>query len=130
MAKAEQLAAELLVRARDYDSRDERRRRRRVSRLLDDAASKAFVLELTDEIVRIRDPARAARRLNDLVAARGVPRFAGPLDRLALLLAGAAASRFPRLVMPLVTSRLRREFTGVVLPAEAGAFSAHAARRR
>ncbi len=130
MARAEQLAAELLIRAREHDSRDERRRRRRVSRLLDDAASKAFVLELTDEIVRIRDPARAARRLDDLVAARGVPRFAGPLDRLALRLAGAMARRVPNVVMPAVTARLRREFAGVVLPVEQDAFAAHAARRR
>ena len=128
--RAEQLAEELLIRARDHDNGDERRRRRRVSRLLDDAASKAFVLELTDEIVRIRDPARAARRLDDLVGTRGVPRFAGPLDRLALRLAGAVARWFPRAVMPAVVARLRREFAGVVLPAEERAFAAHAARRR
>jgi RHH-type proline utilization regulon transcriptional repressor/proline dehydrogenase/delta 1-pyrroline-5-carboxylate dehydrogenase len=130
MAKAEQLAADLLVRAHEYDSRDERRRRRRVSRLLDDPASKTFVIELTDEIVRIRDPARAARRLNDLVATRGVPRFAGPLDRLLLRLAGPVARRLPKVVMPAVVARLRREFTGVVLPVEERAFAAHAARRR
>jgi RHH-type proline utilization regulon transcriptional repressor/proline dehydrogenase/delta 1-pyrroline-5-carboxylate dehydrogenase len=130
VARAEQLAAELLLRAKEHDNREERRRRRRVSRLLDDPASKAFVLELTDEIVRIRDPARAARRLDDLVAAHGVPRFAGPLDRLALRLAGPAARRMPRVVMPAVLARLRREFAGVVLPVERRAFAAHAARRR
>jgi RHH-type transcriptional regulator, proline utilization regulon repressor / proline dehydrogenase / delta 1-pyrroline-5-carboxylate dehydrogenase len=130
VARAEQLAAELLERAKAYDDRGERRRRRRVSRLLDDPAGKTFVLELTDEIVRIRDPARAARRLDDLVSARGVPRFAGPLDRLALRLAGPLANRFPRAVMPAVIARLRREFAGVVLPVEERAFAAHAARRR
>ena len=128
MAKAEQLAADLLVRARDYDSRDERRRRRRVSRLLDDAASKTFVLELTDEIVRIRDPARAARRLNDL----SPPQYpASPVRSIAWLrLAGPVARRLPNIVMPAVIARLRREFAGVVLPVEERAFAAHAARRR
>lgn len=128
--QAERLAAELLRRARDHDSAKERRRRRRVSRLLDDAAGKAFILELTDEIVRIRDPARAARRLDELITSHGLPRFAGPFDRLALRAAGPAARRLPRVVMPAVVARLRREFAGVVLPAEERAFAAHAARRR
>jgi RHH-type proline utilization regulon transcriptional repressor/proline dehydrogenase/delta 1-pyrroline-5-carboxylate dehydrogenase len=130
VTQAEAIAANLLRRAHDHDNRDERRRRRRVSRLLDDPDSKAFVLELTDEIVRIRDPARAARRLNDLVSARGVPHFAGPFDRLALRLAGPAARLLPRLVMPAVIARLRREFAAVILPVEERAFAAHAGRRR
>jgi len=129
MARAEELAEQILVAAHHYDTAAERKRRHQVARLLDDPRGKAFLLALTDEVVRIHDPVRAARRLNDLVAEHGVPGFAGRLDQLMLRAGALAAPRLPRVVMPLVVNRLRHEFEGVILPAEPSSFAEHAEQR-
>jgi len=97
--------------------------------MLDDPAGRRFVLSLTDQVVRIRDRRRAARRFRDLVADGG-PAFSGPLDRMAAT-TGAVASRFlPALVTDLVVRRLRAETEGVILPAEDPALANHLASRR
>ena len=129
-AAAVELATSLLATARDLEPRSSRRRARRLARLLDDPRSMAFSLALTDEVARITDPTRAARRLADLVAAGGAPTFLGALDRLALHVGVAAAHVAPRLVTTAVGRRLRHEAAGVVLPAEEPAFTRYVARRR
>ncbi len=88
------------------------------------------MLELTDEVLRIRTPRRAAARLADLVAANPSPAIAGPVDRLALRAAAALASRAPAVVVALATARLRRELASLVLPAERGPLRRHLERRR
>jgi len=122
-ASAIELATSLLVAARDLEPRRSRRRAARLARLLDDPASMGFSLALTDEVARIDDPARAVRRLADLVAAGGEPAFLGPLDRLALQVGVAAGQVAPRVVAGAVRRRLRHETAGVVLPAEEPAFT-------
>ena len=52
--------------------------------MLEDERSRTFLLQLTDEVLRIHDPARAARRLHDLAASGPLPRFVTGFDRLAL----------------------------------------------
>jgi RHH-type proline utilization regulon transcriptional repressor/proline dehydrogenase/delta 1-pyrroline-5-carboxylate dehydrogenase len=124
------LAEALLVESRRREGRAERRRRARLARLLADPDGRSFTLALTDEVVRIRDRRRAARRFADLVAERGVPTYPGPVDRLALRLGARLAPALPSVVMPLVVARLRRESAGVILPAEDRPLTRHLARRR
>ncbi|MEO5680933.1 MAG: proline dehydrogenase family protein, partial [Acidimicrobiales bacterium] len=108
----------------------QRRRAGRLARLLKDRAGLALALALTDEVTRIEDPARAARRFADVVRGSGAPPSLGPLDR-ALLVAGARlAPRLPRLAAALLGRRVRHEARPVVLPAEDPAFARHLARRR
>src|SRR5579862_4999446 len=129
-ADAEALAAELLRDARDGETRAQRRRSRRLSRLATDPESMAFALALADQVARIRDPRRAVRRLQALVAGGGVPAFLGPADR-AMLRAGVVAGKFaPGPVAALVRRRVRAETDGVVLPAEDRPLGRHLARRR
>jgi RHH-type proline utilization regulon transcriptional repressor/proline dehydrogenase/delta 1-pyrroline-5-carboxylate dehydrogenase len=140
------LATRLLAAAREVTAHEHgpsgrelraaRRRAERLSRMFGDEAGMAFSLAITDQVARITDPARAARRLRDLVAAGGPPRFLGPLDRAALRvgarLAGPA-QRLELLARVLVAGvgwRLRRESAGVVLPAEDPAFTRYVERRR
>jgi RHH-type proline utilization regulon transcriptional repressor/proline dehydrogenase/delta 1-pyrroline-5-carboxylate dehydrogenase len=107
-----------------------RQRLKRLADMIEDPAGKSFVLALTDEVLRVRRPSRAAARLRALLERRGVPGFMGPVDG-ALLRAGAALSALaPAPVMRLVTARLRDESSGVILPAERPGYAAHAARRR
>src|SRR5688500_3986233 len=129
-ARAVALAAELLVESRRLEARPERRRRRRLARLLADPAGRAFTMVLTDEVARIRDKKRAARRFADVVGEQGVPAFAGPLDRMLLRVGATVAPRLPSLVMPLVIARLRRESAGIILPAEDRPLTRHLTQRR
>jgi RHH-type proline utilization regulon transcriptional repressor/proline dehydrogenase/delta 1-pyrroline-5-carboxylate dehydrogenase len=127
--RAVELAATLVEKASARETRGRRRRARRHQRMFDDPAGKAFTLALTDQLLRITDRARAARRFHALVREHGVPGFLGPLDRMAMWTGSRLATVAPRVVMPLVTWRIRREAHGVVLPADDPAFARHAARR-
>jgi RHH-type proline utilization regulon transcriptional repressor/proline dehydrogenase/delta 1-pyrroline-5-carboxylate dehydrogenase len=130
VAWAERTAAQLMVGAAGLERRADRRRRRRIGALVADEASREFLFDLTDQVIRIGTHRRAARRLHDLVAERGVPLFAGGLDRLGLLAGGRLARLAPGVVMPLVTARLRHEFSAVVLPAGRLRLARHVRRRR
>ena len=133
-------AATLADRARDRAGRllgtaladtrpAERRRARRLGRLLADDAGRDLLLDLTDQVLRIRDPRRAARRLRDLVRA-GVPRSLGLVDGLGLRILGAVAPLAPGLAERAVDWRVGRETAGVILPAEDRPLRAYLARRR
>jgi RHH-type proline utilization regulon transcriptional repressor/proline dehydrogenase/delta 1-pyrroline-5-carboxylate dehydrogenase len=128
-ARAEALAERLLADAEAGRGRRERSQGRRIARMLEDPDGLEFILALTDEVLRIRDPRRAARHLRSLVA--GIrPGFLGRVD--AMLLAGgvAAADGLPRAVMPLVRQRVRAELAGFVIAAEDRPLRRHIARRR
>ena len=83
VARAGTLCDTLLRAALGGTTRAERRRSRRLGRILGDAAGRALLFTLTDEVLRVSDDARAARRLRSLVAS-GVSRSLGPLDRAGL----------------------------------------------
>ncbi|MEY2419300.1 MAG: RHH-type transcriptional regulator, proline utilization regulon repressor / proline dehydrogenase [Actinomycetota bacterium] len=111
------LAARLLEAAQETETRAQRRHRKRLARMLADDDSRRFTLELADEVLRIHDPRRAAARLREVVH-EGMPPFLGPLDRFMLKTGAAAAHVVPRVVMPMVASRVRRETSTVLLPAD------------
>jgi RHH-type proline utilization regulon transcriptional repressor/proline dehydrogenase/delta 1-pyrroline-5-carboxylate dehydrogenase len=124
------LAASLLNAAQKHETRAQRRHRKRLARMLADAESRRFTLELADEVLRIHDARRAAARLREVLDG-GMPPFLGPVDRL-LLRSGAIAARvLPRVVMPMVAGRVRHETANVLLPADepklAARVKAHAA---
>ncbi|MGI8429520.1 MAG: proline dehydrogenase family protein [Solirubrobacteraceae bacterium] len=128
--RTERLAERLLNDAIRRRGRRERTQGRRIARLLEDKDGLAFVLALTDEVLRIRDPGRAGRHFQSLVGGSRGPLFLGPLDRALLRLGASAAAHLPRIVMPLVQARVRSELAGFVVAAEARPFSRHLARRR
>src|SRR6188768_4155614 len=98
-------------------TRSERRRQHRLGRLLEDPSGRQLLFALTDEVVRIDEPGRAAHRFAAVV--RQYPTAAlGGLDRLLLRAGAVVAPLLPALVMPLIVWRIRRETRGIVLPAE------------
>ena len=122
------IARELLERSAHTARRDERRRHDRLARLIEDPHGRELVFALTDEVIRIGDDARAARRFADIVATHSSAGL-GPVDR-ALLAAGARAGRvMPRLVMPFVRRRIAAETRGIVIPAEDRPLRRHLRRR-
>ena len=131
VAAAASLAARLAA-AAPAGGRAQRRRRARIARLVGDPAAMAVVLAMTDQVLRIRSPQRAATRFASVVGAAMAPGGGGaafaPVDRLALRAGALFAPLLPGVVMPLVQRRVRAETEGLVIPAEDDAFTEHARR--
>ncbi len=123
-------AERLLTASLDGTTRGERAQRRRLAAVIEDDQLRALTFALTDEVLRVEDPRRAAVRLRAIVRDVGVPHSLSLIDRLSLSVGARLAPFVPWLVMPLVRRRIVRESNGVVLPADDPAFARHLARRR
>jgi RHH-type proline utilization regulon transcriptional repressor/proline dehydrogenase/delta 1-pyrroline-5-carboxylate dehydrogenase len=126
---AERRARDLLTAALAGTTRKERRAAQRLGKLLADDDGRDLILDLTDQVLRIRDRRRAARRLRDLVA-QGAPASLSPIDRLGLRMLGVVAPYAPRLAGRAVDWRVNQETTGVILPGEDAPLTRYLARRR
>jgi RHH-type proline utilization regulon transcriptional repressor/proline dehydrogenase/delta 1-pyrroline-5-carboxylate dehydrogenase len=127
--EAIELARRLLLAGEASLTRRERRQRERLGRLIADPDGRAVLFALTDEVLRIDSPARAAHRFAAIVRGQRLAPFTA-IDRWLLRAAAALAPRLPRLVMPLVSRRIVAETHGVVIPADEPAFSRYLERRR
>lgn len=123
-------AADLLDAAARVRTRRERRQAVRLARIMTDQTARAAVLALTDEVLRIRSPSRAARVFGEIAGAAGTSAGFGLPDRLAFKVGRAVAPYLPHVVMPLVRARVRSEMAGVILPVSPRRLARHAARRR
>jgi len=128
VAEAVELAERLLRDADTRASRGERRRARRLGRLLEDHAGRDLLFALTDEILRTPQPDRAMGQLRALVGA-GLPDALPRLDRLALRAAALGSRVAPGAVAAAVRQRIRAETRGVIIPARDPAFARHLAGR-
>ena len=128
-ATAERRARDLLTEALAGTTRKERRASRRLGKLLADDDGRDLILDLTDQVLRIRDRKRAARRLRDLVA-QGAPASLSLLDRLGLRMLGVIAPYAPGAAERAVNWRVNQETTGVILPGEDAPLTRYLARRR
>ena len=108
---------------------DERHRQQRLAAVVDDVTLRELTFARTDEVLRFEDDRRAAARFGAVIDELGVPHSLGLIDRLMLRVGARAAPVLPRVVMPLVRSRIVSESNGVVLPADDPAFARHVALR-
>jgi RHH-type proline utilization regulon transcriptional repressor/proline dehydrogenase/delta 1-pyrroline-5-carboxylate dehydrogenase len=128
VARTEERALALLTRSIEGASSAERRRAVRLGRLVGDDAGRDFVLDLTDRVLRIRDPARSAQTLRRLVS-RGVPASVRGLDRVGLAALSGFAPVLPGLVGRLVDARVGRDTDDVILPFDDPGFAGYVRRR-
>ena len=128
VAKAQARALALLEASLADTSRSEAASSRRLARLLADDAGRDLLLDLTDQVLRIRDPRRSARRLHDLTDA-GVPASLGGFDRLGLAALGKVAPTIPSIAERAVDWRIGKDTSGVILDAEDPKFSRYVERR-
>ena len=126
--RAVALARDLLAAARP--TRAERRRAARLGRLVADPTARRFTLALTDELLRIPDPGRAAAHLRQLERDVRGSRALGPIDRATLALGARLAGVAPRPVLALVGRRVRREANPIIGPADGAALGRRLRRHR
>ena len=88
-----------------------------------------LVLTLTDEVLRIRQPARAAAVLTGLIDDNPTTVALGRFDDLAWRVGGRLGSRLPGVVVPAARARVRAEMAGVILSADRRRLERHIERR-
>jgi len=110
-------------------SRKEAASANRLSTLLADSAGRDLLLDLTDQVLRIRKAKRSARRLHDLTAV-GVPASLGWFDRFGLATLGKVAPLIPGITEKAVNWRIAKDTAGVILPSEDPAFSKYMKNRK
>ena len=124
-------ATDLLTRSLAIEAGQSRRdiaRRDRLHAIVvsDDLAR--FTRVLTDEVARLDDPRRAARRFAGLVATTDTSALS-LFDRLLVRVGAKVAPILPRVVIPLVLRRLRDEAEGTIVFDSEPGITRHLARR-
>ncbi len=121
-------AARWITAAEGQRTRREKANRRRLTRLLADPAGLPVTMALTDEVMRISDPSRAAATLREAAAASN-PTALGVRDHVGLQALRRVSKRAPQSSMRLVHWQVRDASTGIILPAEPKALRTHLERR-
>jgi RHH-type transcriptional regulator, proline utilization regulon repressor / proline dehydrogenase / delta 1-pyrroline-5-carboxylate dehydrogenase len=128
--QAVKLAAEILRASREKETREERNRSAMMARMMADPAGKKFTIAMADQVLRMKRPERAAKRMVGLIEQYGVPQYFGTLDRMAIRLGTPMAKLLPRLVIPQVKSKVRSDSQHVIISAEDQAFKKYLAQRK
>ncbi len=127
VGRARDLLTRSLAIEAEQSRRDAARRDRLHSIVVNDNLAD-FTRILTDEVARLDDPRRAARRFADLVASTDTSAL-GVIDRVLVRIGAKAAPLLPRVVMPLVLRRLRDEAEGTIVFDREPGLSTHLATR-
>jgi RHH-type proline utilization regulon transcriptional repressor/proline dehydrogenase/delta 1-pyrroline-5-carboxylate dehydrogenase len=121
-------AARWMTDAEGQRTRREKANRRRLTRLLRDPAGLPVTMALTDEVMRISDPSRAAATLR-AAAASSNPQALGVRDHVGLRAVGRLSALAPEPSMKLVHWQIRDASTGIILPAEQARLRKHLEKR-
>lgn len=121
--RAVSLAAELLQASRARETAAERAHSAQMARMMQDEAGKKFTIIMTDQILKIEQPNRAAQRLQGLVNRFGYPKFLKAWDRTKLWAGNVMAGMLPGLVMPQINQQVRKQSSNVIISAEPAKFA-------
>ena len=129
-SQAVKLAAEILNASRKNESSIERSRSSMMARMMEDEPGKKFTIAMADQVLRMRRPQHAAHRMNSLINEYGIPKYLSALNRFGLRAGNWVAKLMPNLIMPLVTSTVRRDSAHVIISAEDDQFARYLAQRK
>lgn len=128
--QAVRLAGELLDASREHEDRTSRAHAAQMARMIEDEAGKKFTISMTDQVLKIENPRKAAERLNSLIQQYGLPQYLSTANRALLWLGNRAADWVPSLVMPQITQQVRGESAHVIISAEPKQFAKYVAQRK
>lgn len=100
-----------------------------MARMMQDEAGKKFTIIMTDQILKIEQPNRAAQRLQGLVDRFGYPKFLKAWDRTKLWAGNFLAGVAPGFVMPQINQQVRRQSSNVIISAEPEKFTTYFRQR-
>ena len=128
--EAVELAAEILEQSRKHESSAERKRSAMMARMMGDADGKKFTMAMADQVLRMIGVDRAAKRMGTLIQEYGVPKYFSLADRLAVRLGSSLANWLPGIVMPQVTSKIRKDSAHVIISAAQDKFDKYLRERK
>ncbi len=128
--KAIELAEAILKQANAGMKRKEKAQSRQMARMMGDANGKAFTFAMADRVFRPTEAERGADMFRYLLSGYGAPAYLSSFDRFAIQMGGRFSAKFPTVVMPMITNRMRQESADVILPAEEGKLRPHLRSRR
>jgi len=102
--------------------------RKRFARLLREPAAIAVTMGLTDEVMRISNPVRAAKSFRTVSKDATISGL-GLVDYLGIKIAVVGSIILPKLVMKAVRGRVEFASNGIILPAEKKELSSHISKR-
>jgi RHH-type transcriptional regulator, proline utilization regulon repressor / proline dehydrogenase / delta 1-pyrroline-5-carboxylate dehydrogenase len=97
----------------------------RLTALLRDPDGVGFATRFVDRVLRPDDDRVAGRQLTAAVAGASTPAFLGPVDRVLLRAGAVAATRLPRVVVPLARRRLRQLIGHLLVDADPASLDRH-----
>ncbi len=123
------LARALLHRSQALRTPEERRRAEQLDRMLHHPKDKSTLFQITDQVFRPRNAARAVDQFRYLLKSEGTPHFFKPWERTLLSLFQSFGGILPTLSLALVKEKIRSDARSFVLSAEEPAFTKHLQKR-
>ncbi len=116
--RAVDLASEILRQSSLRETPESQKRSAMMARMMGDPDGKKFTIAMADQVLRIRSPRRASRRLTGLIGEYSLPAYLSTFDRFLLKWVSRVAKWFPAIFIPLVKSKVRYESAHVIVSAE------------
>ena len=127
---AVELAAEILSIANKKQKLSERYQGWKMARMMKDPMGKTLTLALADQVFRPNTHARSASQFRYLIDEYGIPTYLPLHEQIAMRVGSLASAVAPEIVMPAVTTKMRAESDGVILPSEDDQLKPHLQKRR
>lgn len=112
------LAAKWQNRANDLITKDERINQERIRQLILHPLDKAFLSKLIDQCFRSKDVKRIAEQITFLLKRSSFPDFFTIGDVMLMWLFLAVGRHFPRIAVPIVIERIKKDSGNSILPGE------------
>lgn len=125
-----ELSKELLRRANELQTPQERRQQAELDRMIQHPEDKATLTQMTDQGFRSDSPDRVVDQMVHILDVQGVPRFFSPFDRALLKGFQSFGGYLPGVAVPMVKEKMRKETANVILPAENEMLASHLRERR
>lgn len=125
-----ELAALILREANRTMTSYEKSVQRQLSRLMRDPVGKAFTTAMTDQCFRSTSLKRAAEQMIYLLNQLGVPHYLDWQKRAELTVFKTLGSGLAQFLVPLATSKLRKETERVIIPGESALLTKHLKERK
>jgi RHH-type proline utilization regulon transcriptional repressor/proline dehydrogenase/delta 1-pyrroline-5-carboxylate dehydrogenase len=108
----------------------EKKRYKKLARLLANPKDKIRLTQLLDQSFRSANPHRAADQIRYLLAEQGIPAFLSPFERLLMRLFKISTRFFPDLTVPKFIKEIRKQSNHAIIPGETGILQAYLLSRK
>ena len=108
----------------------EKRRYKKLTRLLAHPKDKIVLSKLIDQSFRSANPRRAADQICYLLAEYGIPDFFSTFESLLMPIFKYAVRIFPNLTVPKMITKMRKDSRHAIIPGEPGALQTYLQKRK